>query len=54
MIVKNLYAATKNGGLFTHGIMPVIPYKYWVFCFFSIAFYGTIIAVKKEQKTYGW
>ena len=23
-------------------------------CFFFIAFYGTIRAVKKEQKTYGW
>ena len=25
-----------------------------VSCFFFIAFYGTIRAVKKEQKTYGW
>ena len=29
------------------------PCKCWVFCFFFIAFYGIIRAVKKEQKTYG-
>ena len=34
--------------------MSEIPCKCWVFCFFFIAFYGIIRAVKKEQKTYGW
>jgi len=46
--------ANKNGELSTPCIMSAIPYKYWVFCFFFIAFYGIIRAVKKEQKTYGW
>ena len=30
------------------------PESQEVSCFFFIAFYGTIRAVKKEQKTYGW
>ena len=52
--VKSLCQPTKMEKLSTPCIISAIPCKYWVSCFFFIAFYGIIRAVKKEQKTYGW
>ena len=50
----NIYANQQKRRGFSPCIMSEIPCKCWVFCFFFIAFYGIIRAVKKEQKTYGW
>ena len=40
----------KNGELSTLCIMSAIPCKYWVFCFFFIAFYGIIRAMKRSRR----
>ena len=48
--VKSLCQPDKNGELSTPCIISAIPCKYWVSCFFFIAFYGIIRAVKKEEK----
>ena len=53
-LIHIFYASQQKRRGFSSCIMSEIPCKCWVSCFFFIAFYGTIRAVKKEQKTYGW